>query len=159
MSWVSSSGKSTTLSSFGLTLALEAVVWEGLSAQIIPLKPVAGELVSGAEEMFVVAANVPLQIQGVNRCSITPTTSMGSKVWFSRCTMGGSTLFKFKDSEEGRRFEQMYLSLVEEKELAEKYQKRMFFIIMLVPLMVYFLLSLMGWIFFRLFRYVKGNED
>ncbi|QPT39995.1 hypothetical protein I6G29_12950 [Oligella ureolytica] len=62
-----------------------------------------------------------------------------------------------KNKEEERLFGQMFLSLVEQKELAKRLHK-LTYVIILVPLMAYFLLSLMGWILFRLFSYVKGNE-
>lgn len=182
--WVSSSDKSRVLSSYGLTLN-GAVVLDGLATRIIALETVFGEREefrqgnyyhngrpmspseSGVERIFVVSATVPPYFyQGINRCGIQPFRSNDFTVWMASCFSDSSdgffrdssdVFFKFQDREKERLFGQMYLSLVEEKELAKRLHK-LTYVSILVPLMAYFLLSLMGWILFRLFSYVKGNE-
>lgn len=171
VSWVSSSDKSRVLSSYSLILPYDAVVVDGLATKIIVLETVIGEREegfvgrpvflseSGVEKMFVVPGYVsPYSYQGFNLCSISPFIE-NSKVWSYRCSRENANVvyFKFKNKEEERLFEQMFLSLVEQKKLAERLHK-LTYVIILVPLMAYFLLSLMGWILFRLFSYVKGNE-
>lgn len=170
VSWASSSDKSRVLSSYALILGdPDVVVVDGLATKIIVLETVIGEREegfvgrpvslseSGVEKMFVVPGYVsPYSYQGF--CSISPFIK-NSKAWSYMCSRENANVvyFKFKNKEEERLFEQMFLSLVEQKKLAKRLHK-LTYVIILVPLMAYFLLSLMGWILFRLFSYVKGNE-